>query len=162
MPRWASARANAAIAARACPVSYWLNATSPVISAINAKFTEWKPACLNAGVLRITLPTRDDPPVFVLEGRLAGDWAKELMRVTRDLGPRTTSVFNLEEVYYVDPLGEETLLWLNRLGARFITNTAYGKYLCRRLHLHRTPATNPVQKRGHGKAPPDTPVSTPE
>ncbi len=82
------------------------------------------------------------------------------MRVTRDLGPRTTSVFDLEEVYYVDLLGEETLLWLNRLGARFITNTAYGKYLCQRLHLHRAPAIKSIHKQGRGKAPPDTPVST--
>ncbi len=80
------------------------------------------------------------------------------MRVTRDLCPRTTSVFDLEEVYHVDPLGEETLLWLNRLGARFITNTAYGKYLCQRLHLHRASAIKSARKRRRGKAPPDTPV----
>lgn len=126
------------------------------------KLREWRPTCFSAAVLRITLPTRDDPPTFVLEGRLAGDWAKELIRVTRDLGPRTTSVFDLEEVFYVDPLGEETLLWLNRLGARFVTNTAYGKYLCQRLHLHRAPATKPVHKRRGGKAPPDTPVVPPK
>jgi hypothetical protein len=84
------------------------------------------------------------------------------MRVTRDLGPRTTCVFDLEDVYYVDPLGEETLLWLNRLGARFITNTAYGKYLCQSLHLHRAPATKSVHKRRRGKAPPDTPVLPPK
>lgn len=89
-------------------------------------------------MLRITLPTREDPPVFVLEGRLAGLWVKELIRVTRDLGPRTTSVFDIEDVIYVDSLGEETLLWLSRLGATFITMNAYGKDLCRRLHLRRT------------------------
>jgi len=113
-------------------------------------------------MLRITLPTRDDPQVFVLEGRLTGDWVKELLRVTRDLGPRTSCIFDLEEVYYVDPLGEETLLWLNRLGARFVTNTAYGKYLCQRLHLHRAPTIKPAGKQKRGKAPPDTPISSAE
>jgi len=92
-------------------------------------------------VLRITLPTRENDSLFILEGRLAGDWVKELIRVTRDLGPRTTSVFDIEDVFYVDPLGEETLLWLNRLGATFITENAYGKDLCQRLHLRRASAT---------------------
>jgi hypothetical protein len=90
------------------------------------------------GVLRITLPIRKDPSVFVLEGRLAGLWVKELIRVTQQLGPRTESVFDIESVSYVDSLGEEALLWLNKLGAAFIAENVYGKDLCRRLHLHRT------------------------
>jgi hypothetical protein len=90
------------------------------------------------GVLRITLPIREDPPVFILEGRLAGLWVKELIRVTRQLGAGTKSIFDIENVYYVDSLGEEALLWLNRLGATFIAENVYGKDLCRRLHLRRT------------------------
>ena len=113
-------------------------------------------------MLRIILPTSDDPPVFILEGKLAGDWAKELIRVTQDIGPGTNCVFDLEEVYHVDPLGEETLRWLNRLGARFTTNTAYGKYLCQRLHLHRVPATKLLRRRRGGKAPPNAPVVPPK
>jgi len=89
-------------------------------------------------VLRITLPTREDHPLFILEGKLAGDWAQELIRVTRHIAPRTNCIFDIEDVFYVDSLGEETLLWLNRLGATFIAQNAYGKDLCQRLHLHRT------------------------
>jgi hypothetical protein len=115
-------------------------------------------------VLRITLPTRENDSLFILEGRLAGDWVKELIRVTRDLGPRTTSVFDIEDVFYVDPLGEETLLWLNRLGATFIAENVYGKDLCRRLHLRsataaKSGAQSPPRQRG-GKAPPDAPLSS--
>jgi hypothetical protein len=102
--------------------------------------------------------------VFVLEGRLVGLWVKELIRVTRQLGPGTTSVFDIEDVFYVDSLGEETLLWLNRLGATFITNTAYGKDLCRRLHLRRAATSKldaacPRNRRG-GKDPPDISLSS--
>lgn len=92
-------------------------------------------------MLRITLPTTDDPPLFILEGRLAGLWVKELLRITRDVGPRTRTVFDIREVSYVDQLGEETFLWLNRLGARFIADTAYGHDLCARLHLRCMKAT---------------------
>jgi hypothetical protein len=85
---------------------------------------------------------------------------KELIRVTCDLGPRTTSVFDIEEVFYVDPLGEETLCWLNRLGATFITETAYGKDLCERLGLRRASSAERglgAHKRRGGKDPPDIP-----
>lgn len=115
-------------------------------------------------MLRITLPTRENDSLFILEGRLAGDWVKELIRVTRDLGPRTTSVFNIEDVFYVDPLGEETLLWLNRLGATFIAENVYGKDLCRRLHLRSTTAAESgaqsLSRQRGGKAPPDAPPSS--
>jgi hypothetical protein len=94
-------------------------------------------------VLRISLPTREDQPLYILEGKLAGLWAKELIRVTRQLGPGTTAVFDLENVIYVDSLGENTLLWLNRLGATFIAENVYGKDLCRRLHLRRATEAKP-------------------
>jgi hypothetical protein len=106
-------------------------------------YIEWPQTCTERGVLKISLSTRENHPLYVLEGRLAGLWAKELIRVTSQLGPGTTSVFDLENVYYVDSLGENTLLWLNRLGATFIAENVYGKDLCRRLHLRRSTETKP-------------------
>jgi hypothetical protein len=113
-------------------------------------------------VLKISLPTREDHPLFVLEGKLAGLWAKEFIRVTSQLGPGTAAVFDLENVFYVDSLGEKTLLWLNRLGATFIAENVYGKDLCRRLRLRRstearTCAHGPHEQKA-GKAPPITPI----
>jgi len=93
-------------------------------------------------VLRITLPTRNDQPVYVLEGRLAGEWVAALRAATDRIPPGTACIFDIENVFYVDPLGEKVLLWLNELGASFITQTAYGKDLCRRLHLRRTSAAS--------------------
>jgi hypothetical protein len=89
--------------------------------------------------------------VFILEGRLAGQWAKEFLRVTRDIGPNTSCVFDIEEVSYVDQLGEQTLSWLNRLGATFITESLCGIDLCQRLHLHRRIAVNAASVRGRTK-----------
>jgi hypothetical protein len=112
-------------------------------------------------VLRITLPTEEDASLFILEGRLAGAWVKELMRVTSQLDPRTDCVFDIENVLYVDPLGEEVLLWLNTLGATFIATNPYGKDLCRRLHLRRiATAKSTLQnanKQKSAKTPPGTP-----
>lgn len=88
-------------------------------------------------MLRITLLTNEESPVYVLEGRLAGMWVDELRRATREIGPKTSCLFNLEDVWYVDQFGEKVLCHLSRLGASFVTNTAYGKNLCDRLHLRR-------------------------
>ncbi len=87
-----------------------------------------------------------------------GLWVEELLRVTRDLGPRTNCVFDIDEVFYVDSLGEQALLWLNRLGATFVAETLYGKDLCQRLKLHRVTAAEAAElgsrKPRGGKPPP--------
>ena len=101
--------------------------------------------CQRVGMLRITLPKPDDSPkVFILEGELAGEWAKELIRVTREIPCGAHCVFDLEEASYVDSLGEEILRSLNRRGATFISQTAYKKDLCKRLHLHRESDVKPI------------------
>jgi hypothetical protein len=91
-------------------------------------------------MLRITLPTTKNPGVYVLEGRLTGLWVRELMRVVRAANDDDPAIFDLQEVFYVDSDGEEILQILSGLGDKFITESAYGKDLCRRLKLHRVMA----------------------
>jgi hypothetical protein len=87
------------------------------------------------GMLRITLSSVSGS--FILEGKLTGLWAQELLRVARGLNQSRGSIFDLREVFYVDSTGEDALRMLSRDGARFITDSAYGKDLCKRLKLHR-------------------------
>lgn len=75
--------------------------------------------------------------MFVLEGRLGGEWVQELLSVAHDLRPGTNIIFDIEDVLFVDRLGEKALLWLSHLGARFVARNAYGVDLCKRLHLRR-------------------------
>jgi hypothetical protein len=42
---------------------------------------------------------------------------------------------DLSEVTYVDPFGEQVLLWLSRLGAKFVGVNVYTRSLCERLQL---------------------------
>jgi hypothetical protein len=95
-------------------------------------------------MLRITVPTASYSGSFVLEGRLTGLWAKELLRVARATNQRSSNIFDLQEVFYVDSEGEEALRWLGGHGARFITESAYGKDLCHRLNLRRI-STSPMK-----------------
>ena len=60
-------------------------------------------------MLRITLPSADRSGIFVLEGRLAGLWAHELLRVARESAQDLGDIFDLREVFYVDSSGEEAL-----------------------------------------------------
>jgi hypothetical protein len=92
------------------------------------------------GMLRITLPTASHSGLFILEGRLTGLWAKALLRVARGTNQGYGNIFDLQEVFYVDSEGEEALRLLGSRGARFITESAYGKDLCNRLKLDRTGA----------------------
>jgi len=92
-------------------------------------------------MLRITISNCKNHPMYVLEGRLAGDWVQELVWITRELSPRTKPVIDIEHVHYVDPLGEKALHWLNHLGAGFVAQNAYGVHLCERLQLRRLNAS---------------------
>jgi len=117
-------------------------------------------------MLRITLSFRKDKPLFILEGRLAGEWVAELIRVTHQIPSGKKCVVDIENVFYVDSPGEEALLWLNQLGAAFITENVYGSDLCQRLHLRRTTLDKSdapsSHKRRSGKAPPDTDLPSPK
>ena len=88
-------------------------------------------------MLRITISKSKHHRKYVLEGRLAGDWAQELVWVTRELCPGAKAVVDIEHVHYVDALGEKALHWLSRLGAAFVVRNAYGVDLCQRLELRR-------------------------
>ena len=98
-----------------------------------------RPLAMNQGMLRITLPANSSG-IVVLEGRLTGLWAQELLRVARDAYQGPGIILDLQEVFYVDSSGEEALRILSRVGARFITDSAYGKDLCKRLRLNRIAA----------------------
>ena len=102
--------------------------------------SRWQSVCTTDGMLRITLPTAKNRGVYVLEGRLIGLWARELIRVVRAANNDDAGIFDLQDVLYVDSAGEEALRLLSGLGAKFIATSAYGKHLCKRLKLHRVTA----------------------
>ena len=114
---------------------------SALDSAILCRPRSGESLALNQGMLGITLPTGDGSEVFVLEGRLAGLWAQEFLRIARVANQSRGNTFDLREVYYVDSRGKDVLRMLRRSGARFVTESTYGKDLCKRLELHRIAAS---------------------
>ena len=116
------------------------NLASALDSAALGSVTIGRLLAIYRDMLRITLPSTNGPEIVALEGRLAGLWAQELLRVVRKANQGPGTIFDLQEVFYVDSSGEEVLRILSQVGARFITDSAYGKDLCKRLRLHRIAA----------------------
>jgi hypothetical protein len=88
-------------------------------------------------MLRITPPSSNTAGAFILQGRLTGLWARELLRVARTHNQGYRHTFDLQKVVFVDASGEEVLRLLAARGATFITDSTYGKSLCNRLRLDR-------------------------
>ena len=87
-------------------------------------------------MLRVELkPDGNGTLIVRLEGRLVGPYAEDA-RVTlaRYEVPPSIAV-DLSEVTFVDPFGEKILLWLGRLGAKFVAVNVYTRSICERLQL---------------------------
>lgn len=87
-------------------------------------------------MLRVQFDHDGDGSLTVrLEGRLVGMYAEDA-RVTlaRYQAPASILV-DLSEVTFVDAFGEKVLLWLGRLGAKFVAVNVYTRSICERLQL---------------------------
>src|SRR6476660_4272478 len=87
-------------------------------------------------MLRVEFNSNDAGALRVrLEGRLVGSYAEDA-RLTLSRHPSPSSMLvDLAEVTFVDPLGEQVLLWLGRLGAKFVAVNVYTGAICERLQL---------------------------
>ena len=88
-------------------------------------------------MLRIAQPSSNGPRTLVLEGQLTRLWAAELLRILRQPADRDQAVLDLRGVSFIDTAGMDALRLLNKSGARFITDSSFGKDLCSRLKLRR-------------------------
>jgi hypothetical protein len=74
-----------------------------------------------------------------LEGRFVGPFAEDTWELMMCCKIRLRLVVNLSEVTFVDAVGEEMLLWLARIGGKFIADNCYPLHVCERLHLPMAP-----------------------
>jgi hypothetical protein len=86
-------------------------------------------------MLRAEFSQRNKGLVLKLEGRLVSAWAVQVKSlVSRRFVPNGLLV-DISEVTYVDSVGEQLLLWLRDLHAKFLAETYYARDICERLHL---------------------------
>ena len=69
-------------------------------------------------MLRVTLKKADLVETWELEGKLAGDWVKELERCWKehDLQPGTSVQVHLKAVSYIDAAGKQLLTEMHESG----------------------------------------------
>lgn len=70
-----------------------------------------------------------------IEGKLCGDYAENARSLIRRCNGGMQTVIDLTDITSIDSAGEEILSFLGRLGARFVADNAFSRYLCERLQL---------------------------
>ena len=107
-------------------------------------------------MLRVQMRESSNVIIFGLEGRFTREGAEHVRSlVARCNNNGAKLVFDLTELLFVDSVGEEVLLFLRRLGAKFIAETSYALDVCERLDLplaHKAVihAPRPDGSNGHG------------
>ena len=87
-------------------------------------------------MLRVEFNHNGDGGLVVrLFGRVVGLYADDARIAVARLPLPPSIVVDLSEVVFVDSLGEQVLLWFDRLGATFIANDVYTRWVCERLQL---------------------------
>src|ERR1700693_5704401 len=86
-------------------------------------------------MLRVETQQSDGALICRLEGRFTGEGAEEIRRLVTRCDSGLEMVVDLTDVMFIDAIGEQVLLFIKRLGARFVAETSYSRDVCERLQL---------------------------
>ncbi len=95
-------------------------------------------------MLRAEMQDSDKALTVRLVGRFAGDDAEHVRVLVTRHNIEAPLVVDVTEVTFIDPVGEATLSFFGRLGAKFIAEDVYLLDICKRLNL-------PLIRNGKGK-----------
>ena len=70
-----------------------------------------------------------------LFGRMAGAYAEDARNALAQRRLPPSILVDLSQLTFIDPFGEQVLVWLGRLDAGFIADNVYARSLCERLQL---------------------------
>jgi hypothetical protein len=86
-------------------------------------------------MLRVETQESDIVWVVKLEGRFSGDDATHVRSLVTSRKIEKGLVVDLTDITFIDSVGEATLSFFGRLGAKFVAEDAYMLDVCERLHL---------------------------
>ena len=69
------------------------------------------------------------------KAEFTGEGAEEVRRLVTRCDSKLQLIVDLTDVMFIDCVGEEVLLFVNRLGAQFVAETSYSRDVCERLQL---------------------------
>jgi hypothetical protein len=90
-------------------------------------------------MLRVEMHDAANALVMKLEGRFVGEYAEYTRALVTRCKTDLKLLVDLTEVTSLDSAGEEVLSFFGRLGAEFIADNVYARYLCERLYLPLAP-----------------------
>jgi len=93
-------------------------------------------------MLRVQTQEIDGTLICRLEGRFTGKIAEEVRTLLTRCDSKVELVVDLTDVLFIDAFGEEVLLFVKRLGTRFVAETSYSRDICERLQLPLAGAQN--------------------
>jgi anti-anti-sigma factor len=86
-------------------------------------------------MIRAEMQDSEKALIVRLEGRFAGDDAEHVRMLVTRRNIEGQLVVDLTEVTFIDSVGEATLSFFSRLGAKFVAEDAYVLDVCKRLFL---------------------------
>ncbi|HTR25869.1 MAG TPA: STAS domain-containing protein [Terriglobales bacterium] len=86
-------------------------------------------------MLRVETEELGDSLTFKLQGRFTGEGAEQVRTLVTRSQPEMKLIIDLAEVMYIDAVGEGVLSFFKKLGAQFVSETAYSRNICERLDL---------------------------
>ncbi len=86
-------------------------------------------------MFRISMEENPKYLTMRVEGRFVGSFAEEAKQLFVARIMRSRLVVDLSEVTFADSAGEAALKWFSRVGATFVAENSYSRYLCERLQL---------------------------
>jgi len=86
-------------------------------------------------MIRAKFIQRNEGRALKLEGRLVGAWAVQVKSLLSRHFVSHGFLVDVSEVTYVDSVGEQLLVWLGDLRAKFVAETGYARNVCEKLQL---------------------------
>jgi hypothetical protein len=105
-------------------------------------------------VVRISRTDDGEELTLKIEGQFEGPGVNEIWAIVlRPDSPQLRLAIDIHDLTFADPEGEQILLWLHRMGARFCGGGSYSHLLCDRLGIPLSPAREKRTYAESSKAP---------
>ena len=86
-------------------------------------------------MLRVQIRDASNTLLVRIEGRFSGEDAEYVQTLMARFNTTLDLVVDMTDVTFADASGEDALRFLNRLGAVFVAENSYSRFICERLQL---------------------------
>ena len=100
-------------------------------------------------MLRVQIRDASNTFLVKIEGKFSGEDAEYVQTLMARSNTGADLVIDITDVTFVDPTGEIVLKFFRRLGAVFVAENSYSRFMCERLQL---PLKGKNKSNGHDRS----------